>query len=154
SLTSDVIAGAGAAAPTEALRMAFDSLTEATSAQIDSWNQNTNTNIGPAAPAGVTLAPLPSLVAPALTLTLKPFPNSDVLAFTLGLYSYQFFAENVRIIDSGGVAVAAFFQDLEVSAPLSGVSPGLFFSLFSPGHYSTAVLTQRNAAGDPVAEWV
>jgi type VI protein secretion system component Hcp len=157
SLTSDVIAGGGTAVPTEALHVAFDSVTEVTSAQSTSWNQSTNSNNGPAAPAGVTLSALPTLVAPALTLTLKPFSNSDVLAFTLGLKSYQFdFGNDQRIIDpaTGGFVAGKFFQDLEVSAPLSGASPVLFFSLFGGGHYGTAVLTQRNADGAAVAEWI
>src|SRR5262249_8578782 len=33
-------------------------------------------------------------------------------------------------------------------------SPHLFAAVFASGRYRTAVLTQRNAAGDPEAEWV
>jgi type VI protein secretion system component Hcp len=156
-LTSDVIVGGGAAVPTEALHLVFDSMTEATSAQTVSWNQLTNNSNGPVSPDGVTLAELPLPAAPALTLELQPFSGSDMLAMTLGLKSYQFgLASQVTIDPRTGkpLVSSVALSDLYVSAPLSEASPQLFAALVTGGRCSTAVLTQRDAAGDPVAEWV
>ncbi len=155
-LTSDVIAGAGAAVPAEALQLIFGSLTEVTSANTASWNQLTNLQSGPTPPSGVTLAALPVGSAPALTLELQPASGSSLPAATLSLNSYQFGFESPTTIGSatsGAGAGKITFDDLTVSAPLSGASPQLFKVLATGGHYDTAVLTQRNAAGDPEAEW-
>ena len=153
-LTSDGIADAGAAVPAETFQLIFGSLTEVTSANTASWNQITNTENGPAPPAGVTLAALPTASAPALTLDLQPLSGSNLPAVTLDLSSYQFGFENSTTIGSSGSGTGkTTFDDLTVSAPLSGASPQLFDVLATGNHYDTAVLTQRNPAGDPEAEW-
>ena len=155
-LTSDAIAGGGSAVPTETLHMLFGSVAEATAGHTASWDQSQNAIADPTPPTGVTLAPLPSVSAPALTLDLQP-SGPGLPAVTLGLGSYQFGFENPTTIGSattGAGAGKARFDDLIVTAPLSDASPQLFSTLVTGRHYETAVLTQRNAAGDLVAQWV
>ena len=75
---------------------------------------------------------------------------------TLALNSYAFGFENPTTIGSatsGAGAGKAKFDNLDVSTPLSDASPQLLKVLVSGGHFETAVLTQRNAAGSPVAQW-
>ena len=154
-LTSDAIASAGTSAPAETLQLIFGSITEVTSANTASWNQITNAENGPTPPAGVTLATLPAANAPALTLDLQPVSGSNLPEVTLDLSSYQFGFENSTTIGPNGAGAGkTTLDDLAVSAPLSGASPQLFNVLATGNHYGTAVLTQRNAAGDPEAEWI
>jgi type VI protein secretion system component Hcp len=156
-LTLDEPAGKGSAVPTESLQLAFDAVTEVTSAHAGSWNMLTQNNVGPAAPDGVTLAALPAPTAPTLTLELQPSSASTLPAVTLELDSYYLGSINKPTFDSatgGSAAGKAILQDLAVSVPLNGAVPQLFAALVAGRSYSTAVLTQRNAAGDPVAEWV
>src|SRR5260221_672264 len=94
---------------------------------------------------------------PSVTLELIPGVGSSLPAVTLTLDSYQFGFVNATTIGSatsGAGAGKATFNELTVTDPLSGASPQLFAALVAGGHYQTAVLTQRNGAGDPVAEWV
>jgi type VI protein secretion system component Hcp len=156
-LTSDGIKNDSAAVPTETLHLAFGALSEVTATHSASWSQVENTPTGPTPPTGVTLAALPARNAPALTLELRPSSDSSLPAVTLALDSYQFGFENTTTIDSatsGAGTGKVEFNDLIVSAPLSQASPQLFAVLATGSHYGTAVLTQHNAAGDPVAQWV
>src|SRR6185295_12575222 len=82
---------------------------------------------------------------------------SGLSAMTLGLDSYQFGFENLTTIGSatGGAGVGkAKFDELTVSTSLSEASTQLLKALVFGIHYDTAVLTQRNAAGNPVAQWI
>jgi hypothetical protein len=75
----------------------------------------------------------------------------------VGLNFYQFLFRNTMPVvstTSGQAVGTTIFDELAVSAALSGASPQLFAALVGGGHYPTALLTQRNAAGAPVAEWV
>ena len=86
-------------------------------------------------------------------MDLQPLSGSNLLEVTLDLSSYQFGFENSTTIGSSGSGAGkTTFDDLTVSALLSGASPQLFNVLATGSHYDTAVLTQRNAAGDPEAD--
>ncbi|HEX4795388.1 MAG TPA: type VI secretion system tube protein Hcp [Humisphaera sp.] len=144
-----------AAVPTETLGLAFASVTESTAGHTASWDQTTNTRVDPL-PSTDPLSPLPTVAPPAITLDLHPSDSSlpDVI---LGLNSYQFSFENSASIGSqsgGSGAGKAKLNDLIVALPLNDASPQLFKALVNGTRYDTVVLTQRNAAGQPVAEWV
>src|SRR5262249_31398951 len=73
-LTSDGISGAGAAIPAESLQVLFGLVTEATSAHLSSWNQQSNSNNGPAPAAGVTLSP----ITPTITISGVAFRDFNL----------------------------------------------------------------------------
>src|SRR5207247_1637210 len=92
-----------------------------------------------------------------LVLELLPAAGQAVPApVTIALTSFHFgFANPVTLGSAGSGAGAgkATFGELQVSAPLSGDSPLLLASLASGAHYQTALLTQSDANGQPVAAW-
>ncbi|MFI5386894.1 MAG: MBG domain-containing protein, partial [Fimbriimonadales bacterium] len=117
----------------------------------------TETNDGPAPPAGVALAALPTATNPPLTLELTSGSTTNPTTVDVALDSYQFGFQNSGSGGStggGGGTGNVSFNDLEVTAPISGVSPQIFEAMASGKLFGTAVLTQRDAAGNPVAIWV
>jgi|GEM_PF-2261596 len=151
-ITSDGIQNDSAATPTEELHFAFDALSEGTSANTASWSQVANTSTGPSLPGDLVDPPGPA--APPMTLELTGSTGAALTPVTLALDSYQFGFENpISIGPTGATAGTAKFDDLQVTAPLNGESPLLFEVLASESHYDTALLTQRDGSGDPVAEW-
>ena len=64
---------------------------------------------------------------PSATIELNPPGDSSLPAVTLALDSYQFSFQNPTSI-SGGPGIVSF-NDLQVTAPLSGFSPQLFEAL-------------------------
>jgi len=152
-ITSDGIQNDSAATPTEELHFAFDALSEGTSANTASWSQVANTSTGPSLPGDLVDPPGPA--APPMTLELTGSTGAALTPVTLALDSYQFGFENpISIGPTGATAGTAKFDDLQVTAPYGDASPLLFEVLASGSHYDTAVLTQQNGSGDPVAEWV
>jgi len=154
-ITSDGIQNDSAATPTEELHFAFDALSEGTSANTASWSQVANTSTGPSLPGDLVDPPGPA--APPMTLELTGSTGAALTPVTLALDSYQFGFENPTSLGSangGAGAGKVAFDDLQVTAPYGDASPLLFEVLASGSHYDTAVLTQQNGSGDPVAEWV
>ena len=157
-IVTDTIAGdAETGLPEESLTFVFTAMSAATSGHEASWDQVFNMAGGPTLPADLNLAPLPAAVAPELTLELLPAEGQTFPAVTLALDSYDFTFRNPTTIGSatgGAGAGKVQFDALEVSLPLTADSPELFEVLVRGDHYDQAVLTQRNAAGQPVAVWV
>jgi type VI protein secretion system component Hcp len=94
-----------------------------------------------------------TLLAGSPSATLELFASrSSSSAVTLALDSYQFGFQNTASVTSG-TAGTVTFDDLVVKAPLSGASPQMFQALASGTAYETALLTQRDGSGNPIAEW-
>jgi type VI protein secretion system component Hcp len=156
-ITSDKISNSSSTNPTETVSLLFDAVTEVTSAQTDSWSVLTNSPVGPPPPAGLTLAPLPGLASPSLTLDVSSGSGSNATTVSVALDAYQFGFENSGSrgsSGSGGGAGKVTFNELQATAPVSGVSPQFFQSMAAGKVFDTAVLTQRDTAGNPVAVWV
>jgi type VI protein secretion system component Hcp len=74
----------------------------------------------------------------------------------LALDTFNFGFHNATTIGSatgGAGAGKAKFDELNVAALFSANSPVLLKALVIGAHYETAVLTQRDASGNPVAAW-
>jgi type VI protein secretion system component Hcp len=152
-VTGDGIAG-GAGLPTEALTFAFASVREATSAGDTAWDLAASAAGGPALPAGLALAPLPAgPAAPAVTLDLVP-GSSSLPPVTIPVDGFAFGAHAAGPGGPVGGETGPASIDLEVTAAFAPASPALLRALVSRKHYASAVLTQRDAAGHPVAAWV
>jgi type VI protein secretion system component Hcp len=144
--------------PAEEIHVSFGAMTAVTAGQVASWNAANNTPTGPAAPAGVTLVPLPSAAAAPVTLDLIPPAESGGSVVSLAIGSYAFgFANAFDSGTGGGGAGRIAFDDLTVTTPLAGASPAFLAAVAAAdtaSPYATAVLTQRDAAGAPIAQWV
>ncbi len=142
----------GVELPEQCLKFAFVSITEGTSKVTKSWNQVKNNSTGPALPGGLTLSPLPAAPsAPLITLQLIPQSGPSTLpAITLPIDSYQFGIQN----PVAGIGSSTSFDALQVQFSLAANSPWLLRAVGATDHFGTAVLTQRNSAGAPVAVWV
>jgi type VI protein secretion system component Hcp len=104
-------------------------------------------------PTTPALTALPAPAASTTTLQLTPASGPVV---TIALDSYQFGFQNPVGIGSatrGAGAGKASFNGLDVSAAFAADSPLLLMNLFSGTGYTSAVLTQNNAGGQPAAVW-
>src|SRR5207248_10343982 len=94
-----------------------------------------------------------TLLSGSPSATLELFDSgASSSAVTLAVGSYQFGFQNTASPISG-TAGTVTFNDLVVKAPLSGASPQVFQALASGTAYETALLTQRDGSGNPIAEW-
>jgi type VI protein secretion system component Hcp len=159
SITHLAVASNSSDTPGQTLSLYFGSITEATSGQTASWSQlqgNSDAGNVPALPAGSSLVPLPDQPATALTLELSPGPQPAASTLvTLSLDSYQFGFHGAASIGAGGAVRGAIsFDALTVTAPFAVSSPLLLSALTSGASYTSAVLTLKNAAGQPVGAWI
>src|SRR5262245_47523097 len=92
---------------------------------------------------------------PSATLQLlPPAGQSTPAAVTLNLDHFQFgFHKPVPPIGSGIAGGIASFDALDVIASYTANSPQLFAQLVTGQNYDSAVLTQKDASGNPVAVW-
>lgn len=134
--------------PRQNIDFQFLAMTEKTSTTSYSWDQTQSKSIGPAIPAGLTLDPLPTPLNPSITIDFVPLPGStNALPFSMPVDSYQFVSKH-----KNGESKSSF-GELLITAPFQGHSPRAHRAMLTGSHYETAVLTQRNAAGNPVAAW-
>jgi type VI protein secretion system component Hcp len=155
-ISSDSISNSSSTNQTETVSLVFDALTEMTSAQTGSWSVLTNSPVASPPSPGLALAPLPAHASPSLTLDLTSGSGTNATTVSVALDAYQFGFENSGSGGSSGNGSGAgkvTFNDLQVSAPLSGLSPQIFQSMAAGKVFDTAVLTQRDTAGNPVAVW-
>jgi type VI protein secretion system component Hcp len=150
-VTSDAISVAAGddGHPVEDLHFTFAAATEATASQSASWNgaQQSAQRV-PAVPTG--LGALSTPAAPTVTLQLNPADGSAPV--TVALRDYQFGA--VSHFNPAGAFKPPSFDELVADLGFAPDSPQLLKSLFNGRSYSSAVLIQDNAAGQPAAAWV
>ncbi|MBN9521050.1 cadherin domain-containing protein [bacterium] len=94
----------------------------------------------------------PTEASPPGRLTLD-LAGGGAPAASLSLDAFTFTARNGPPTAAAPVPRTAF-DALRVTAPLSAASHDVFVALTSGKAYATATLTQRDAAGNPVAVWV
>ncbi len=155
-ITRDQVSADGGEMPAESLHFVFRSMTERTSTSNASWDQATNVSPTPApVPPGVTIAPISAPASPAITLELIP-RGKNPTPITIALTDYSFLFDKPLTLtsaSSGAKAGKTTLDGLTVDAFFGNDSPKILAMLAKGDHYASAVLVQRNAAGQPIASW-
>jgi type VI protein secretion system component Hcp len=152
-VTDDRVTSSDAGVPAEELKFAFVSITAANSTRLASWDQVSQSASGPALPDGTVLSalPAPSGDAGFLTLAGGNLAGLSSPARTLALHSFQFaFHKDPGQQQNVG---SISYSTLDISVDLNTLSPALFATLASGGHYTTATLVVKDSAGNHVGVW-
>jgi type VI protein secretion system component Hcp len=153
-ITDDAVTGTSGGLPAEQLRFSFEDITEGTSAGTASWSLPSNSDTGsPGLPTGLTLSPLPTPAPTGLTLQLT---RGNAATVTIDLTAFQFGFHNPAAFPTGSIGATVgpvSFDALDVTAAYNANSPELFAQLTSGLPFDSAVLTQKDASGNPVAVW-
>ena len=153
-VTSEKITGQnGDGEPTEEVHLAYNAETEASGAASATWNQVTNKgSFTVTPPTGVVPD---SIITPPITLQLTP-AGGDKTPFTIPVNSYDLGFDKPVVIGSatsGAGAAKGKFEDLIIQADFGPYSPKLFQATAAGTLFGSAVLTQNDGAGNPIAVW-
>ena len=152
-VTSEKINGGNnSEGPTEEVHLAYNAETEATGGTSAAWNQVTNKGTFGAVPPGIAAA---SVMPAPITLQLTP-ATGNTAPFTIAVQSYAMGTESTVKIGSPGVGITegkAKFEDLIIQAEFGPNSPRLFQATAAGTRFTSAVLSQNDSNGIPVAVW-
>ena len=157
SITQDKVHGDAGDTPTESLHFVFRAVTERTSSSSAAWDQVSNVSPTSApVPPGVTIAPITPPSAPSITLELIPRGKTPT-PITITANDYDFLFDKPLTLTAGNATGAkagkTTLDNLTIDTFFGSDSPQILAMLAKGDHYASAILVQRNAAGQPVAAW-